>query len=157
MKSRMSQVWMPLIWRSTFTNKGRWWQRNFIESRRKQVQPIFTMKWMGWNSMDVLISLVNLWIDIKFLIMWGTCKRPCKRKEEVGVDNWVKPICFTFKPMPLPIWIWLGPWYSSTLTIRFARSAVRWCVAPESKYQLRSDADWGVVSKTCMLLEDSIE
>ena len=106
--------------------------------------------------MDVLVSLVNLWTEIKFLVIWGTCKTSCKRKEEVKVDNLVEPMCFIVKPRPLPIQIWLGPWYSSAFTFRLARSVVRWWVALESGYQLRSKGVCGVVRSAC-ILEKSLE
>ena len=121
----------------------------FLESRA------CTWKQEERKSMEVLVSVVNLWTEINFFDIWGTCKTLFKRKEVVGVENWVNPICLTSKLVPLPTRIWSGSWYSSAQTLRLAKLEVRWWVEPESRYQFESGVWFGLARSACIFGVDS--
>ncbi len=119
---------------------------DLCNSRRLEARS-FTRKRDEWKSINVLVSLVNLWTDNKWLEISGTCKTLFKRKVEVEIKSWVVPMWWMGKLVPLPTRICSKPWYSSARTFKLARSKVTWCVALESRYQLGSVFCLGVARR----------
>ena len=119
-------------------------------NRRRLEARSFTQKRDGWNSIKVLVSLVNLWTESKLWEILRTWSTLFKRKEWVGIESWVVPTCLMGKKVSLPTRICSEPEYSSAWTFKFARSWVRWWVAPESGYQLGSTTCCWVARRACI-------
>ena len=65
----------------------------------------------GKNSIEALLEMQNLEIEIKFFVMLGTQRTLVKENSLLEWRREVEPVCVIGSPVPSPIIILSGPLY----------------------------------------------
>jgi len=137
-ESKVTQVFMPMIRGSHFTNKriprGRrgGGRQQLIEAILKRT---LVEDWPGAAVLNHK-DWANWWTESSFLQIEGTWSNWFRIKDRREEETRAEPIWLIDKPVPLSTWIWSKLVYASEVKLRLCKSLVRWWVAPVFGYPL---------------------